>query len=222
MYDNFLLLPLFQGLSKNDFTTIIEKAKFNFLTYQPGEVIFQQNDHCHELVYLLNGEVTIQTTEPLNQYTYSEVIEAPYVVELHSLFGMRPYYTATYQAKTLTRLLTIDKEYVVNILNKYDVFQLNCLNILCNQTQLANKKIWDTRVGTLEEKISDFLLLRSQKAKGEKTLQITMGILAKLIGETRIRVSNLLNELQEKNLLSLKRKEIYIPDLEKLLIELQQ
>ena len=49
-----------------------------------------------------------------------------------------------------------------------------------------------------------------------------MEVLESLIGETRIRVSNLLNELQEKNLLSLKRKEIYIPSLEKLLAELQQ
>ena len=73
-----------------------------------------------------------------------------------------------------------------------------------------------------KEKIANFLLLRSQKAGGERTLQITMEVLASLIGETRIRVSNLLNELQEKNLLSLKRKEIYIPSLEKLLAELQQ
>ena len=94
--------------------------------------------------------------------------------------------------------------------------------MLCNQTQIANLKIWNTHSGTLEEKIANFLLLRSQKAVGERTLQITMEVLASLIGETRIRVSNLLNELQEKNLLSLKRKEIYIPSLEKLLAELQQ
>ena len=222
IYDNFLLLPLFQGLSKNDFTTIIEKVKLNFLTYQPGEVILHQNDNCQQLVFLLNGEITIQTTEPQNKYTFSEVIEAPYIVELHSLFGMRPYYAATYEAKTVAKLLSIDKESVVNILDKYEVFHLNVLNMLCNQTQIANLKIWKTHSGTLEEKIANFLLLRSQKAVGERTLQITMEVLASLIGETRIRVSNLLNELQEKNLLSLKRKEIYIPSLEKLLAELQQ
>ena len=33
MYDNLLQLPLFQGLNKNDFTSIIEKVRLHFLTY---------------------------------------------------------------------------------------------------------------------------------------------------------------------------------------------
>lgn len=44
--------------------------------------------------------------------------------------------------------------------------------------------------------------------------------LAKQINETRINVSKLLNELQNKQLIELKRKEIYIPAFEKLLEEL--
>ena len=55
MYDNLLLLPLFQGLSKNDLTTIIEKVKLHFLTYQDNDIIIRQGDNCHELCFLLNG-----------------------------------------------------------------------------------------------------------------------------------------------------------------------
>jgi CRP-like cAMP-binding protein len=44
--------------------------------------------------------------------------------------------------------------------------------------------------------------------------------LANLIGETRINVSKLLNDLQKKELIMLKRKEIFIPSLEKLTEEL--
>ena len=39
---------------------------------------------------------------------------------------------------------------------------------------------------------------------------------AGMIDETRINLSRLLNELQDKGLLQLKRKEFYIPDFEKL------
>jgi CRP-like cAMP-binding protein len=44
--------------------------------------------------------------------------------------------------------------------------------------------------------------------------------LGNLIDETRINVSRLLNDMQEKELIQLKRKEIYIPELEKLTQEL--
>jgi CRP-like cAMP-binding protein len=44
--------------------------------------------------------------------------------------------------------------------------------------------------------------------------------LAGLINETRINVSRLLNELQEKGVILLRRKEIAVPALEKLLEEL--
>jgi CRP-like cAMP-binding protein len=46
--------------------------------------------------------------------------------------------------------------------------------------------------------------------------------LAELIDETRINVSRKLNELREKDIIQLKRKEILIPKLEEFLRELQQ
>jgi CRP-like cAMP-binding protein len=68
----------------------------------------------------------------------------------------------------------------------------------------------------LEEKFASFLLNRCQRVNGEKYLQITMEDLGNLINETRINVSRMLNDLQQKGLLQLKRKEIYIPALDKL------
>ena len=62
-----------------------------------------------------------------------------------------------------------------------------------------------------------FIALRSQNPiGGEKMLKITMEDWANLIDETRINLSRLLNELQDKGLLQLKRREFFIPDFEKL------
>lgn len=35
MYDKLLQLPLFQGICKNDFTTILEKVKLHFHNIHP-------------------------------------------------------------------------------------------------------------------------------------------------------------------------------------------
>lgn len=216
MYDNLLLLPLFQGLSKNDLTTIIEKVKLHFLTYQDNDIIIRQGDNCHELCFLLNGTITVQTTDLEHAFLLSEVIDAPSFIEPQSLFGMSPNYTATYRSKGQAKALKIDKSYIFSELNKYDIFRLNYLNILSNRNQVVYQKLWNNHIGDLHQKFVNFIALRSQNPEGEKLLQITMEDLSNLINETRINVSRLLNELQDKELIQLKRKEIFIPDFKKL------
>ena len=71
-------------------------------------------------------------------------------------------------------------------------------------------------IGNTEEKILNFLVLRSMKPEGKKILKIKMEDLASLIDETRINVSKVLNDLQEQGLVQLSRKAISIPALEKL------
>ena len=62
--------------------------------------------------------------------------------------------------------------------------------------------------------------MRSQLPYGEKTLYITMDHLSKIIDETRINVSRTLNEWQAKGWLQLKRKEMFIPELDWLVQDL--
>jgi len=217
MYDNLLLLPLFQGLSKNDLTTIIEKVKLNFLQYKEGEIFIQQGESCKQLCFLLNGQVIVQTKDQEHAYSLSEIIDGPYIIEPHSLFGRKTCYTATYRAQTPVSILTIDKSFLFNTLNNYEIFQLNYLNILSSRCQVAYQILWDTHIGSLPEKFINFLALRCQKQEGEKILQITMEDLSHLINETRINLSRLLNELQDQGLVQLKRKEIHIPRFENLI-----
>ena len=92
----------------------------------------------------------------------------------------------------------------------------NNVNILSNRAQVAYEKLWNSHIGNTEEKILNFLVLRSMKPEGKKILKIKMEDLASLIDETRINVSKVLNDLQEQGLVQLSRKEISIPALEKL------
>lgn len=216
MYDNLLLLPLFQGLSKNDFTTILEKVRFHFLTYQEREIFIRQGEDCQQLCFLLNGKAIARTTDKEHAFTFSESFDIPTIIEPQSLFGMQPQYSATYQAQTQVKVLTIEKRYIFSELNKHEIFRLNFLNLLSNRIQTAYQKSWQTHIGNLNEKLIHFIATRSQFPDGEKTLQITMEDWAALIDETRINLSRLLNELQNKGLVQLKRKEIFIPDFEKL------
>lgn len=220
MYDTLLQLPLFQGLCTSDFTSILEHVKFHFQKYQENEIIVRQGSTCNQLIFLLGGEIVAETNDNSNGYVLSEKLHSPYIIEPYSLFGIQTCYTATYKAQSEVNTLTIDKAFIISELNNYEIFRLNFLNILSSRCQYANQKLWDYRIGTLSEKFCQFFLSRCQREEGEKTLYITMEDLATLINETRINVSRLLNDLQTKGLLQLKRKEIFIPDLGKLTKEL--
>lgn len=220
IYDTLLQLPLLQGLGKGDFTNIIEKVKFHFQHIEAGKKIFAQGETCRQLVFLLEGEISSHTQSDVHHYLLTEIHQGPIIIEPYSLFGMQTTFSATYKAHTHVKLLTIDKAFVLSDLIHYEIFRINFLNLLSNRCQITQQKLRNSRTGSIKEKLADFFLLRCAKAEGEKRLHITMEDLANLFNETRINVSKLLNELQDKEVIQLRRKEIAIPALEKLLQEL--
>ena len=221
MYEALLQLPLFQGLCTDDFTCIIEKVKFHFRSYSGNEIIMNQGEICNQLAFLLEGNLLSKRTDDKHGFRLIETISAPAIIEPYSLFGMYPYYESTYQVQEEAKLLVIDKSYILSELNNYEIFRLNYLNLLSNRAQVNQRKLWNTHIGSLEEKLANFFLSRCLKPEGTKTLQIGMEELAGLINETRINVSRKLNELKEKDVIQLRRKEILIPEMADFIKELQ-
>ena len=88
MFDTLLQLPLFQGLCHEDFTSILDKVKLHFIKHKAGETIIKSGNPCTQLCFLLKGEISIVTNAKENIYTVIEQIEAPYLIEPQSLFGM--------------------------------------------------------------------------------------------------------------------------------------
>ena len=81
MYDKLLQLPLFQGMSKFDFTDILEKVKIHFNKYEPGSCLVRQDTPCNQLIFVLDGEVQIESKDRAHQYTIWETFKSPNVIE---------------------------------------------------------------------------------------------------------------------------------------------
>lgn len=213
MYGTLLQLPLFQGLAKNDFTSILDKVKIHFLKRKAGDTVALGGEDCRELVFLLNGSLVSKTSDRDELYTFYEAINAPFLIEPYSLFGWSTKYVSTYTALTACNLVTIEKAYLLSELNNYEIIRLNYLNILSNRAQNLHDRLWTNLPESLHDRIVEFILLHSYVPGGEKRLKIKMDDLAKLLSSTRIRVSKALNEMQDKHWLTLHRGEIRIPDI---------
>ena len=213
MYDKLLKLPLFQGLSRDDLTVILEKVKVEFRSYMPKEYIVQQNDTCSELIFILDGVVKAFTKDSIHKFTICEDICSETLIEPYSLFGIRPLYNASYQASSLTNVLVIKKAYILPLLCRYDIFNLNYFNLLSSRSQNLQYKLWNTHIGSTWEKIVNFLVLRCTTATGAKEITITMEDLANLLNDTRINVSRALNKMKDSGYIQLSRKVIKIYNL---------
>lgn len=219
MFDTLLQLPLFQGLCHEDFTNILDKVKLHFIKHKAGETIVESGSPCAQLCFLLKGEVSIVTSSKEKIYTVIEQMEAPYLIEPQSLFGMNTNYTSSYIAHTEAHTVSISKAFVLSDLFNYEIFRLNYMNVISNRAQNLYARLWEEPTLNLKEKIIRFFLLHCEKTQGEKIFKVKMDDLARCLDDTRLNTSRALNELQDSGLLELRRKEILIPDGVKLINE---
>ena len=217
MYDMLLQLPLFQGLGKNDFTNILSKVKFHFSNYKAGEKVITKGDVCRNLVFLLSGSVMSESNYEEERFVFGEVLTAPYLIEPYSMFGLRQNFMSAYVAKTDASIITIEKEFLSAELDKYETFRINYINILSNGIQRLYDRVRKVPYGSsTEKKVIDFLFILSDLPYGEKVLRIKMEDLALLLSNTRNKISQALNNLQDKQLINLQRMGFKVPALENL------
>lgn len=222
MYENLLCLPYFQGMSKDDITAILDKVRLEFINYKEKEQLLDKDEECNRFVILTKGEITSEAVSPDGTYTITEELKAPCAIEPYSMFGYKTAYTRRYAAKTPCTTLSIEKSFFFSEFSKQSIFTINFMNLISRKVQLLNKAIWDYTPATIEDRIIKFIATRCETTQGAKIVKIKMERLAAILCETRLNISKALNNLQSQGLLSLGRKEIHIPDFEKLFARLEQ
>lgn len=217
MYEKILCLPYFQGMSKDNITAILDKIKLEYHNYGDKETLRNRGDECDNFLLLTDGEITSYAEAPDGTYSIEEEHKAPYAIEPYSMFGYATTYSRQYSSKGSCTTLTIEKSYFFSELCKHNIFSLNFLNLISRKVQLLNNTIWEYTPTTIEGRIIAFIAQRCETTQGCKRVSIKMERLATLLCETRLNVSRALNNLQGQGLIVLNRKEIYIPQFEKLL-----
>jgi len=216
MHDILLELPLFQGMAESDFSVVLEKVRLNFEKVPAGRLFIEESAVCHRIVFLLNGTIRSELHCENGKISFKECLDAPCMIEFSSLFGVNPVYRRGYTTVTPVGLLTIDKNYLYSELLKYDVVRMNILNLLSNRSHNFERMLWNPVPADMRNRFVAFLQGLSDNQYGEKEVQVRMEDLAELLGETRLNVSRMLNEMERSNLVQLRRGRFTVPHLEML------
>ncbi len=214
IYDILLQVPLFQGLSLEHFTEILEKVRFDFRKATPGEVLVYQGDVCGELLYAIKGDMSVRSEKPFGESCQViECMQAPELIEPYSLMGYQQSYTATYRAVSEVNYVIIEKSFVLSCLCEYEIFRMNYLNILSRRVQLLQEKLQVPVGNTTSEKVYNWMCRICERESGNKMFQMRMEDLAVLVDDTRLNISRVLNAWQGRGLLRISRLRIEVFDL---------
>ena len=219
LYDNLLVLPLFMGMSRSDLMDIAGQTKFDFKKVEDGETIVREGEACQRLYFLLSGEIMVITEADDHGYRIEEDIFGPEIFQIERIFGLTQRFTHTYIAKHGCSLMSISKQEMQKLSDKFEIFRINLLNLISTQTQKNNRRLFRVPPKTLSERITRFFESHCIRPAGEKMFYIKMTRLAEEMNVKRIYVSNALNEMQDHKLIKLYRGRIHIPSLEKLIIK---
>ena len=137
MYDVLLQLPIFQGVSRNKISELIEKMKFHFLKYPDGEKIVTSGEECNHLKFLISGEICSELITQNEKMRITELIQAPNVIAPDHLFGRDTYFPANLYAVGTVGIMQIEKASVIQMLQEEPIFLINLLNILSRRSQKA-------------------------------------------------------------------------------------
>lgn len=217
IYDRLLKFSLFQGMSHADLMQVAGHTKLGFSKLAAGKRLVREGDNCTKLIFLTSGALSIETLSDDHSCRVREEVSAPYIVQPSRLFGISQRYTSTFKAAEACNLITIDKQEVLLLLDTQLVFRLNLLNIMATESQRLSHNQWRQAPKNLRERITRFFFSRCLYPAGSKTFYILMRQLATELNDSRLDISNTLNEMERDGLLTLHRGRIEIPSLEHLL-----
>ena len=216
-FERLLLLPLFQGIGKTEFWEIAERIRIGFQKLSREALIVEQDTPCDVLHFILSGNICVRQTSNEHTYILYEYFDQPMVIQPEARFGLRTRYTRTFSTTSSTELLKVEKAAVRDILFYYPTFRINYLNMVSTQMQQASLLLWRATPNHLNNRFVRFLINRSLRPAGHKVLKIKMEQLAWELNETRLNVSRMLHDLQDKKLVEMRRGNIVIPSFEALI-----
>lgn len=211
-----LSLPLFQGLSKTELLQIAETIPLAFAQHNKGDLLADEDQPCHQLVFVLNGNIEAKMRADNHSYTLIEPLKSHMLIEPERLFGLNQHFMRTYTAATHVNTLTIKKQDIIKLTQQYVIVQLNLLNIIATQNQRLLQQLWHPSATHLSQRIVRFFTQHCIRPAGTKIFKIKMNTLANELNDSRLNISKALNKMQECGLISLTRGIITIPAIEKL------
>ena len=219
-YELLTKLPLLQGISGKELAHMESVIGMEVNEVPPmSRPLIRQNDPCTHLIFLTTGKMIRYYTSDDGLFTTKTILQAPAILEPHNLFGLNCRFRCSYTPLQDVSIITVRKRDVMQHLMKADIFRINYFNLLSAIIHKKEAQQQPQQNLTISMKIKGFMQRLFADCNGQAEIAIKMTDLANYIGETRLNTSRALNQLEEENIIELKRSMIVIPEVEKITVK---
>lgn len=217
MYQQLMQLPLFQGISSERITSLVEKLPFHFLKYRNGDQIFAAGDTCTHIKFIVSGQARIETSFPHLRVSLYQTLSTPHVLAAEYLFGRETVYPYTAIAEGSCGILQLRKSDYLKMINCDKVFLFNILNYLSSGSQNSTSSALLVSDGSVIERLA--ILVNQLTVTGAKDIMLTykQKDLCSLLGTQRTSLISSLDRLCDEEIVEYDSNSMRILDLTRLM-----
>lgn len=217
MYEQLMQLPLFQGVSADSITLLVEKLPFHFLKYRNGEQILAAGDACTHIRFIVSGKVRLETPCAHLKVSLSQTLSTPNVLAPEYLFGRETVYPYAAFADGPCGILQLRKSDYIKMINSDKVFLFNILNYLSSGSQRGMASALSIRDGSVAERLAILVDMLIAPGAADISLRYKQKDLCTLLSTQRTTLVSSLDKLCEQDILDYNSNELRLLDFRKLM-----
>ena len=192
----------FERLSQEEQEYLLKNSKY--IELPKDFTLFYQGDICNEILILKEGTVALMMYGAINELIPLYEIQKGEQCIINTSSTLSNTTTiATAQTKTAIKGWLIPSSIVKELMIKSPTYQEYIFSLFSIKFSALTTLIEDIKFKKLDTRILEFL-----KMKNEKIISITHEELANDLGTSRVVISRVLKDLENKNLIKLHRKKI--------------
>ncbi len=202
--------PLFNGLSKEDLTEILD-GHYKELHYAKGDLVALQGDPCRSLMMILEGTVRSDMTDPAGKLVTIATLTAPDILAPAFIYAARNEFPVDITATADLTLLVIGRESFSKLLQQHIVVLNNFLRMISDQTQFLTQKIRFLQFGTMKKKLASYFVEKLASVPSiEFLMEESQQALADRFGVTRPALARAIGEMVSNGIIHVEKKKITV------------
>ena len=217
MYQQLMQLPLFQGVSTEKITALVEKLPFHFLKFHNGDQIFAAGDQCTHIRFIVSGQVRIETLWNRLRVSMNQTLSTPHVFAAECLFGRKTVYPYTAVALGSCGILQLLKSDYIKMVSSDKVFLFNILNYLSSGSQRNTASLLATKDGSVAERLAVLMDLLVVNGATDVSLRYKQKDLSALLGTQRTTLIASMDKLANQGLIDYDSNELRVLDIQGLI-----
>jgi CRP-like cAMP-binding protein len=208
-------LPLFQGVSRQELSRLIQAAQRKSL--RQGEFFFFQGDLAERMYVLIQGRVKLTQVGPDGQQALIRVITP---VRLFALVAMTSAenYLVTAQAAEDSQALYWTRPQMMDFVQHAPQVALNAMRIMAENLQEIQERFRQVTTERVEQRLAH-ILIRLAAQSGKKVeqgilidLSLSRQDLAEMTGTTLYTASRMLSQWEKQGLVITGREQVIVCD----------